>query len=547
MSGPSGGLWWKSLAVGVIAFVYFAQGVRQAGVASTLINPVDQIRAQDESIYANAALRMAAQGNWLTPIVMGRFYLYKPPMLELLAGLSLKVFGTSLFALRLPSLLAAAAAVAILFAWSLRTRGLWSGLMIVLLLLSNSSWVTLARLCYTDMLLACFTAAAMLSLAHDPLLERTRPRWIFILSAAAAIMTKSVAGVLPLLALGLFASVGRRAARPPLSRVFGIVACVALCVAPWHLYQLVLHRRWFWTDYVQVQLLQFGLRPAAAGSLEIPAWFYLKRLFLTDPFLCILAALALPAFIAEISRGKINARLLACWIIVIVACISLFQYRNFPYALMLIAPLSLMTACSFSPRYQPLTVAALALILSLKLLPSERAWSLTYPTSRPLSAAPLLRAYADRGRSNELILIDTDDEFYSSTLPLPKVRYCFQDPQGITVKYAPYYVNLGITVNSDVFANLDNWEPIFRQRLRAWGFDSSEPIATAIVAKNGAEIAAIIRSHSGADFYVPVRLGPAVVAAAQNTHALVPASTERFFLLANRSSSRVNPRPSMLQ
>ncbi len=540
-------MWWKSLAVALIAFVYFAQGVRQAGVASTLVNPVDQIRAQDESIYANAALRMAAQGNWLTPIVMGRIYLYKPPMLEALAGLSLKTFGISLFALRLPDLLAAAAALAILFAWSLRTRGLWAGLIVVLLLLSNSSWVTLARLCYTDMLLACFTVAAMFSIARDPLLERPGPRWIFILSAAAAIMTKSVAGVLPLLALGLFALTGPGPARPPLGRVLGIVAWVALCVAPWHFYQLTVHRQWFWTDYVEIQLLQFGMRPAASGSLEIPAWFYLKRLFLTDPFLCIAVALALPAFIAEMLRRNANARLLACWIIVIFACISLFQYRNFPYALMLVAPLSLITACSISPKYQALTAAALALILTLKLLPSERGWSLTYPASRPLAAAPLLRAYSDRGRSNELILIDTDDEFYSSTLPLPKVRYCFEDPRGVTIQYAPYYVHLGITVNSDVFANLDKWEPLFRQRLRAWGLDSSEPIATAIVAKNGAEIAAIIRSRPDADFYLPVRLGPAVAAAAQNTHALVPASTGRFFLLANRSSSRVLPRSSMLQ
>ena len=65
------GVWWKSLAIALIAFGYLAYGVKQAGVASTLANPVDHIHAQDESIYANASLRMAAQGNWLTPIVMG--------------------------------------------------------------------------------------------------------------------------------------------------------------------------------------------------------------------------------------------------------------------------------------------------------------------------------------------------------------------------------------------------------------------------------------------------------------------------------------------
>jgi hypothetical protein len=156
----------------------------------------------------------------------------------------------------------------------------------------------------------------------------------------------------------------------------------------------------------------------------------------------------------------------------------------------------------------------------------------------------LLRAYADRGRSNELILVDTDDEFYSSTLPLPKVRYCFRDPSHVTERYAPYFVGLGITVNSTVFADLAHWEPIFRERLRAWKLDSSEPIATSIVATDDADVAAIIQSHPDTDFYLPVSLGPAVVAAAQTTHALLPASTHRFFLLANR---RVSTRSSMLQ
>jgi hypothetical protein len=159
----------------------------------------------------------------------------------------------------------------------------------------------------------------------------------------------------------------------------------------------------------------------------------------------------------------------------------------------------------------------------------------------------VLRAYADRGRPNELILVDTDDEFYSSTLPLPKVRYCFRDPQGITVRYAPYFVDLGITVNSAVFADLPGWEPVFRQRLRAWGLDSSEPIATAIVASTDADLAGIVQSHPDSDFYLPKNVEQAVRATAQNTHTFVPASSGRFFLLANGAPIRVPSHPSMLQ
>jgi len=541
------GLWWKSLLVAIASFAYLAHGVEQIGIASALSNPVDRIRAQDESIYANAALRIAAQGNWLTPIVMGRLFLYKPPLLYVLAALSLKTLGVSLFALRLPSLLAGSLTAALLFYWCARSRGLWAGLTVALLLLSDSAWFTFARLCYTDVLLASFIAAAIFSTARDPRLDTLAARWSFIAFSAVAILTKSVGGLVPLLTLALFAWLGPPERRPPFGRILRISGWVVLLIAPWHLYQLAAHRQWFLTDYVKVQLLQFGVRPAVSGSLDLPAWFYLKRLFLTDPFLCVAAAAALPALVIEIRRRNVHARLLGCWLAVVFTCISLFQYRNFPYAVMLVTPLCLTAAYYISVRCQPWAAAILVLILGLKLVPGDRAWSLTFPASQPLAAAPLLRAYVERGRSNELILVDTDDEFYSSILPLPKVRYCFRDPEHVTERYAPYYVDLGITVNTAVYDNLDHWEAIFRERLRAWKLDSSEPIATSIVATDDADVAAIIQSHPDTDFYLPLSLGPAVVAAAQNTHTLVPASTQRFFLLANHSTSRVSPRSSMLQ
>lgn len=541
------GLWWKSLLVAVIAFAFFAYGVDRAGVASTLANSVDRIHAQDESIYANAALRMAAQGNWLTPIVMGRFFLYKPPLLEDLAGLSLNIFGISLLALRLPSLLAASLAASLLFAWSMRARGLRAGLVAILLLLSNSVWMTFARLCYTDMLLASFTLAALFSLARDPRLESASARWSFTGFSSAAILTKSVAGFLPLLALCLFTRVGPRDLRPPLSRLLRIAAWTALCVAPWHLYQFLAHRQWFWTDYVQVQLLQFGFRPALPGSAEAPLWFYLKRLFLTDPFLCIAAAFALPAFVIDVRQGKQYARLLACWLGVVLAAISIFQYRNFPYAVMLIAPLCLLAAGSLPAKYESWIAAALVLALGAKLLAPSQVWSLAYSASQPLAASPWLRAYLDRGRANELILVDPDDEFYSAVLPLPKVRYCFRDPNNVTIRYAPYYVDLGITVTAAVFADPARWEPVFRERLRAWGLDSSEPIATAIIARDGADVIAIIRSHPRSDFYLPANLESPARAAAQATHWYAPASSGRFFLLSNHSPTGVPPRTSVLQ
>jgi 4-amino-4-deoxy-L-arabinose transferase-like glycosyltransferase len=382
------GLWWKSLLVAVISFAFFAYGVGQAGVASALTNNVDRVYAQDESVYTNVALHMAAHGNWLTPIFLGRIFLYKPPMLHALAGLSLKALGISLFALRLPSLLAASLAVALLFAWSTRERGLWAGIAVVLLLISNVLWVTFARLCYTDMLQASFTVAAMFWLARDPRLERASTRLIFSAVCAAAILSKSAAGVLPLLALGLYAFAGPREARPTIQRVAGTTAWTALFLAPWYVYQLAVHGQWFWTDYVRVQLLNFGTESSLSGSKEVPLLFYLKRLFLIDPFLCIGAVLAVPGFIVGMRLRKPEVRLLACWVFVVLAGLSAFQYRNFYYVLMLIAPLCLAIPYCLPARSVRWLTLVLALVFGLKVTASDRVWSLSYYASRPLAAAP---------------------------------------------------------------------------------------------------------------------------------------------------------------
>jgi len=540
------GLGWKSALVAIVSFAYLAHGVERTGIASALANAVDGIHAQDESIYANAALRTAAQGNWLTPIVMGRFYFHKPPLLYVFTGFSLKALGPSLFALRLPSLLAGSLTAALLFFWCAGARGLWAGLTAVLLLLSNSVWVTFARLCYTDTLLAFFTVAAMFAVARDPRLDTTAARWCFIAFDAAAILTKSVAGVLPFLALAVFAALAPRDQRPTIARILRVIAWIALLIAPWHLYQLLVHRQWFYTEYIKMELLQWAFHPPVPRSDEITVWFYLKRLFLTDPFLCAGALLTLPLLVREFKKRKTDARWLACWLAVIALAVFSYQWRNFPYVLMLLAPLCLMVAYYIPAKYQGGALLLAALVLGLKLLPGNRVWSLNYSTSQPLPAAPVLRSYADRGRSNELILVDTDDEFSSSTMPLPKVRYCFRDPGNVTLRYAPYFVDLGITVNSDVFSDLDRWEPIFGDHLRAWALDSAEPIATTILARTDADIVHIIQSHPDADFYLPMSLQPAV-GAVQSTHTIVPVSTGRFFLLANRSTSRVSPQSSMLQ
>ena len=86
-----------------------------------------------------------------------------------------------------------------------------------------------------------------------------------------------------------------------------------------------------------------------------------------------------------------------------------------------------------------------------------------------------------------------------------------------------------------------NGNRVFRQRLREWGLDSSEPIGTLILAGSPEELARMIRAHPASDFLLPQQYRAAVEAAAGQTHALVEAGEDHFFLLSRETRLRAAP------
>src|SRR6516162_5474891 len=113
----------KIAALFLVFLVLLGYGIQKSGLASVYSDPVSQARSQDETKDASAAVGLAAPaaktagatGEWLSPKVLGRFYLEKPPLLIWLAGLSMRTLGISWLTLRLPALLAGALATLLLF------------------------------------------------------------------------------------------------------------------------------------------------------------------------------------------------------------------------------------------------------------------------------------------------------------------------------------------------------------------------------------------------------------------------------------------------
>lgn len=512
-----------------VALALLAWQVRAIRVSAAYADAVAGVRAQDEATYVNSSMRMVADRDWLTPKLMGRLFLSKPPVLQWLTALSIQLFGLGLFSVRLPSLLAGAAGVAAVFAWT-AWRGSWGAAVIAaLLLVSDPIWVTFSRLCYTDVLASTFAILAMLALVVDPLLDRLSSRVCFGVAAGSAVMAKSVVGVLPIVALLLYAVVLDVIHRPGIRRVVQPMLIALVIAAPWHLYQMAVHGKWFWAEMFQQQLVSVGVTEST-GESGLPL-LYLRRLLEMDPVLCLLTAFALAGAIRAFRQRDAIAAVTLSWTIVVVCALAAFRGRSVSYLVLLIPVLCVLAArypLRFLDRRWPVMVAVLVGAFGIRAAVDGHSWSMPYSVT-PIPTDAGMRWYYRQSRDTELIVAEPDDGFYSMTLPLKRVRYAFV---GAGTGLAPYFSYLGIAVTVDQFRQLPTLAPVFSQRLASWGVFSTEPIASTIVLSSADGIRALVHARPDADFNIPDGWESMLPPEMKGSYDTWP-SAHRLFLLAH--------------
>jgi len=531
------------LAVAAAALLVLLVRAARVGLAGDYIDPIRQITAQDEALYAASSIHMAADGGWSTPRFMGRYALYKPPLLFWMSALSARVLGISRLSLRLPDALAGALAIGLIFLWAAELRSVEAGVCAALLAASNHLWHVLGSLALTDMLLVACSTAALYAVFSDPWLESRAALWGFAAAVAAAILTKSVAGILPLASLGLYWLAAPRRYRPSLTRVCLAASLAVALAAPWFLYQFAVHRRWFWTEHLQVEILGYGAAAPPQTSRENQAVFYLARLALIDPVLLAFFLTAIPGWARALRRRGPAPVLLACWLIVPAASVLLWQYRNITYLLPLTPPMAI-AAAAYGPfsdrgtaRWLIVLIAAAALA---KTAVPRLPWGLSFAGGTVQPVAPLVSRYCARDRGNELILVGVDDDLYAAALPLAGLRYCLVGATGATGPYGLDFASMGIAVTAAQFNRLDRWTPVFRDRLRQWGIDSAAPIATLILAQSNAQLGEVIRAHPDSDFLLPGRYRAALTGV-ENTHTIEPVLPGHWLVLSRHVLPRSEP------
>jgi hypothetical protein len=170
-----------------------------------------------------------------------------------------------------------------------------------------------------------------------------------------------------------------------------------------------------------------------------------------------------------------------------------------------------------------IALGALLIIGAVKVA-AQAPWDLAFYRVKTPATQIELRDYAAKGRPNELISVQPDDEFYTLLLPLPGVRYCWIDPSHFAERYAPHLARLGYVMTARRFIDLPR---------------SANAVPTAIMAASMDEIPAVIASRPESDFYVPAEFARSHDFP---THQVQLSSATRAFLLARRAPAVPRPR-----
>ncbi len=300
----------------------------------------------DEGRYGGVAWEMLRSGAWAVPKLDGLPYFHKPPLFYWIAAATMRVLGPSEFAIRVPSLLGAllAGLGLYLFArrWTSERHARWS----VAVLVTQPLFYIAAQFANLDMLVAgCITAATALG-AHAMLLDaqgapfRT-PLLGAYAAAALGVLAKGLIGVvLPagVLLTWLLLSKHPRAVLKLIS-VPGL-ALFTLIALPWF---AEMQRQY--SGFYDYFFIYHHFRRYSQGGFnnQQGVWFYpVALLVLTLPS-SLLVGQALRMRHAPASPLSI-ARLMWCWLSVIVVFFSLPQSKLVGYVLPALPPLAWLLA-----------------------------------------------------------------------------------------------------------------------------------------------------------------------------------------------------------
>ncbi len=159
----------------------------------------------DEGAFSAATWEMLRRGDWITPWLYGEPRFDKPILIYWMQALSVKAFGVSTWAFRLPSAIAASLWVLAIYRFTRRHLDQTRGLMAAVLATTSVGVFLIGHAATADALLNLFFALALLAIYDYHQQPRTATLYRIWLWIALAVLTKGPIGILiPLVTSFLF-------------------------------------------------------------------------------------------------------------------------------------------------------------------------------------------------------------------------------------------------------------------------------------------------------------------------------------------------------
>ena len=242
----------------------------------------------DEGLYVAVAREMALSGDYVTPRVNGRPFYEKPPAAYWSAALSMRFFGRSELAARLPNALAMAALVALVYLFGVGRFGRRAAFLAASFLALSPLVLGAGRQLTMDAQLTLWITVALLSVQlGQAAFGVRRAVWhaAFWAACGMAVLTKGVVGAaLPCATVAVWLSLrhrrdlARMLTAGTVLRAAGGIALLLLIAAPWHVAAWEAGGGPFVQEYLVRQHLQ-RFRGGDVAHLA-PFWFFVPGLFL---------------------------------------------------------------------------------------------------------------------------------------------------------------------------------------------------------------------------------------------------------------------------
>jgi len=235
----------------------------------------------DETVYAQTAIDMMHQGEWVVPTANGMQFFEKPPFTYYMMDLCFQLFGENAFAARLPSALFSMTTGLLLLYFGTLLHSKRFGLMAAAIFFSMLEVGFLAHAAVLDAVLNCFIAATLLNYAmwvHSG--ERRYALWAAAMMGVAVSIKGPVGAAVPVLVI-----VAERLLAGGLRRLLADIPWLMalplflLTATPWYLMILLEHGPGFLYEFIWIQNIGRAMNPMQGHG---GGWHYYLVVFMVS-------------------------------------------------------------------------------------------------------------------------------------------------------------------------------------------------------------------------------------------------------------------------